>query len=596
MQVFGDAMHSERASHKVEAIRELMHAARLQAPGVQRHSALAFALLEAGELLQAVSDSRFNANGQCDGPSAAPEIVATTALTIALARRCAASWISGFERCLAEPVQLLDACEAMLSEESFSVKQPEGYAFYAIYPEAYFMAAARFVALTGCGVCRVVGLRSIGTSLGAMVAAAVGETHFTTLRPVGHPFRRRLSVSGRWPEASPEVCHAVVDEGPGLSGSSMAAVVRHLRASGCAAERIHLFPGHAGGPGAHATDEVRSLWATSNKHIVDFDDLILHATSPHQRLRAWVEQVVGPLRVALEDVSGPRWRSAHSVLNALDAPVHPWQERRKFLAYTAHGAWLVKFGGLGLAARRRFECARMLGDAGLCPQVAGWCHGFLIERWHDDMTPLKYGSELGGGLRERLLQAISKYIAYRARHFPMPQAAGASLAALNQMARSNSAEAFGAAFDASWKAHLGLAQKLHVRVQPVRTDNRMHAWEWLERQNRFLKTDAIDHHAGHDLIGCQDPAWDVAGGVVEFDLSARERELLLEGLRALECNIDPELLCFYIPAYMAFQLGHFRLAARDAADAIERERLARHAECAYERPLRAWLEKGGGAA
>ena len=43
---------------------------------------------------------------------------------------------------------------------------------------------------------------------------------------------------------------------------------------------------------------------------------------------------------------------------------------------------------------------------------------------------------------------------------------------------------------------------------------------------RLLKTDALDHHAGHDLIGCQDITWDIAGATVELDLSDSERNRL----------------------------------------------------------------------
>jgi hypothetical protein len=57
------------------------------------------------------------------------------------------------------------------------------------------------------------------------------------------------------------------------------------------------------------------------------------------------------------------------------------------------------------------------------------------------------------------------------------------------------------------------------------TDNRLHQWEWLIRDDgSILKTDAIDHCSAHDLVGCQDIAWDVAGAIVEFDFSASESE------------------------------------------------------------------------
>jgi hypothetical protein len=40
-----------------------------------------------------------------------------------------------------------------------------------------------------------------------------------------------------------------------------------------------------------------------------------------------------------------------------------------------------------------------------------------------------------------------------------------------------------------------------------------------DRCGRLLKTDALDHHARHDLVGCQDVPWDIVGVTVELGLS-----------------------------------------------------------------------------
>ncbi|WP_307701725.1 hypothetical protein [Variovorax paradoxus] len=98
----------------------------------------------------------------------------------------------------------------------------------------------------------------------------------------------------------------------------------------------------------------------------------------------------------------------------------------------------------------------------------------------------------------------------------------------------------------------------------------------------------MDHHAGHDLIGCQDPAWDVVGAEAELGLHADESHALVDGLSRRGCFIDGELLGFYAPAYLAFQLGHFRLAAQDARSPTERRRLEAHGE-RYARALRRHL-------
>jgi hypothetical protein len=89
--------------------------------------------------------------------------------------------------------------------------------------------------------------------------------------------------------------------------------------------------------------------------------------------------------------------------------------------------------------------------------------------------------------------------------------------------------------------------------------------EWLRTPSgKLVKTDALDHHQGHDLIGCQGIEWDLAGFSEEFGLDARERSLLAD---AASVNIDPHLLQFYRHAYAAFRLGQSELAGdRGAAE------------------------------
>ncbi|WP_431268207.1 hypothetical protein [Dankookia sp. P2] len=66
----------------------------------------------------------------------------------------------------------------------------------------------------------------------------------------------------------------------------------------------------------------------------------------------------------------------------------------------------------------------------------------------------------------------------------------------------------------------------------------------------------MDHHAAHDLIGCQDIAWDVAGAMVELGLDP-------------VLPVDRGLLGFLLPCYCAFQLGAWTMALDAAPDAAE---------------------------
>jgi hypothetical protein len=82
-----------------------------------------------------------------------------------------------------------------------------------------------------------------------------------------------------------------------------------------------------------------------------------------------------------------------------------------------------------------------------------------------------------------------------------------------------------------------------------------------------LKADAVDHAAAHDLIGCQDVAWDVAGAAVEFGLSAGEAEALRRGVsEAAGREVPAALTAFLRHAYLAFQCGRETMAAEASGD------------------------------
>jgi hypothetical protein len=181
---------------------------------------------------------------------------------------------------------------------------------------------------------------------------------------------------------------------------------------------------------------------------------------------------------------------------------------------------------------------------GFTPAPAGLRHGFLVERWIEPAP------------RPETPPPLLEYLILR-RMFEAAPEAGASVEALLEMARVNTAEALGEAAAEPLERFVGDVERLAGLVKRVETDNRMHAWEWIGTpQGRWLKTDALDHHAAHDLIGAQDIAWDVAGAEAEWGLDRGEADRL-----ARELDAEPDLLAFYRPCYLAFQLGYFAMAA-----------------------------------
>jgi hypothetical protein len=401
-------------------------------------------------------------------------------------------------------------------------REGEGYAHYALYPEAYALAAAK-LRLKAAPL--VIGLRSIGSGLAAMGAAALRAPTPVTLRPGGEPFARSLAIEGGLARRLLEGDHhfVIVDEGPGLSGSSFGCVADWLEDHGVAPDRIAFLPGHSGELGPEASARHRDRWATAQRPVVQ-----------PGRLSEWIAEVVGKIE-QWTDISAGAWRPLWSASDSeWPAVVPPW-ERIKFLVRAGGKAWMVRFAGLGPAGRSKLALARLLEERGFGPEVGGLTHGWLIQRWHDDAVPTRPSpAEVGACLALRA---------------DLPGKQGASIGALLAMTRRNLPEL------GAWDPPVEALQR---SVRAVLTDGRLHAHEWLRLPGgRLLKADALDHHRGHDLVGAQDIAWDEAGAMVELGIALP--------------SANPPLAAFYRVAYCGFQIGAHTLG-KGMSPAVEAPR------------------------
>jgi len=539
MIVYGDRAETVASRERIAALAADIDAIATMPPGIWRHDAIVTAFVALGQVVQGVADADREAHGADGGSDAERSLLAPlTALSQALL----ASWDSDFG-----DITALPALTAPLGlPDRITLRLPEGYAFYAVYPEAY-AAAARLLRLDGTAL--VIGVRSIGTGLAALVAAVLGAPAPVTVRPIGHPFDRTIALTPKTETGliASDRHYVVVDEGPGLSGSSFAAVAAFLEERGVRRDRIAFLPSHGGEPGGQANPRTIARWAGAQRPVVTMNTLL-----PRERLSEWLSHLIGPVE-EIEDVSGGAWR-AYVYGSEADWPaVQPWQERHKFLVRAGGERWLVKFAGIGGEATRKLERARLLHAAGVVPEVRGQVYGFLVERWLDAGAV---------GDNDDVPDFAGRYLGARARLLP-PPGGGASLAELAAMAQYNISVGLGdevAAAFARFVIELGAPES---RVRRIATDNRCDHHEWLRLSDgRVLKADALDHDAAHDLIGAQDIAWDVAGVIVEFDLAptAAERLIAITG-EAAGHPVDRDLLHFLTPCYLAFRLGAAQLAA-----------------------------------
>ncbi|HEV7784041.1 MAG TPA: hypothetical protein VGQ28_01825 [Thermoanaerobaculia bacterium] len=563
MLVYGDARRLEDPREKAEAIRKDVERWRIAALPIERHALLTEVLVEAGELEQGLLDARLACK------EAASRLTRTVAKLLLSSFRALGDSKD-------EPAEIESALEGLLASqlpETIEISTPEGYAFYGLYPETYFVAAEG----TLQDGALVIGIRSIGTGLAAVVGAvAGGRSIVLSVRPQGHPFDRRLAPSAPLETAilngTPEI--AIVDEGPGLSGSSFGCVADWLEDRGVPPESIAFFPSHRGTPGPYASPRHQERWQRARRYVAEFEDVF---TSPEARwpLASWVADLTGEAEGPLEDLSAGRWREKLIPDCALWPPADVQGERRKYRLQAGGRSWLLKFAGLGRYGREKLTLAQKL--EGLIPSIAGLRHGFLVGPWLEEARPLPLVPSID---RPALLDAVASYLARRARLPADPRDRGATPERLFEMMSYNTGKALGpeaAEALSDWKGRLPeIARREHL----VLTDNKPHAWEWLVLPNgKILKADALDHHRTNDLVGPQDLAWDLAGTAVELSFDEGELDDLASEVARRSGTPPAERLQldFYTLAYLAFQTGRHNLAAEALASSAPEEAVKMHA-------------------
>ncbi|HET8657340.1 MAG TPA: hypothetical protein VFL93_17565 [Longimicrobiaceae bacterium] len=521
-----------------------------------REGELTDCAVEMGELEQGLADAEAPARddwGELERCLRSGSVAAASAL---LARRRD----EPVEGCTARFRGAIDALEGLAPPPKTSVRVPEGYSHYALDPLAYADAAAEYHRAAGPDARRavVVGIRSIGTSLSAIVAAAIGSDRSLTVRPRGESGARRIATTERlastlrgWMADAPDVL--VVDEGPGATGETFWCVAQWLGELGFPPERIALLPSHTGGM-ALAPEARRSWFAAARKFAPPIDD-------PRPRRVA--------ARFGLDDLvdlSAGRWRG--HVDGGAGAPSWTGFERRKFLARDRDGRLhQIRFAGLGRAGAETLSRAERLHELGTGPSVRGAREGFLVCRWQRGR--LCTAPELTSG---EFLVAVGAYLSGRAGRF----ATGAEVnrAPILALLEENATESAGSSRGV--RAALRRIEALPPREAHI-ADARLGAQEWLRSEGGFLKTDAVDHGDGLRFPGPADLAWDLAGVAVELAVPAP----LLRSWSAACARTsgdDPHALLAavraYRPAYAAASLGDASIAAREAGCDADRRMLA----------------------
>lgn len=439
-------------------------------------------------------------------------------------------------------LMMLKSLDAAEIPERVSVSIPEGFCYYALHPLDY----ADLLNENGIdtSAAAIVGIRSIGTTLSAVVRAWFEirgiPAERITVRPNGHPFDRSLSLT----EPDREwIVHAVrrdalffvVDEGPGLSGSSFLAVAEALVQQGVSHDRIVLLPSSIPNLSSLLAPDAATRWSRFRTIAV----------KPTRHIPAQ----------ASEDIGWGKWRET-VFADQRDWPaVWSWTERRKFLS--ADKRRLFRFDGHGHFGKTARSRSQMLTENGWGPEIRAAQDGFSESPWIDGARPSRAD--------QTVVRRLAQYCAFRASKFQHSIASNDELALMTQL---NLERALGVHYFAVLPVE-----------RPVVADGRMMPHEWIATSDgRLLKVDAASHGDDHFYPGPTDIAWDVAGAIAEWNLDQKATDVLVREYERISGDAIEARLPAYLIAYCAFRLGFALSAARSANNDEEAARFKRDAE------------------
>ncbi|HVH88142.1 MAG TPA: hypothetical protein VM912_15580 [Terriglobales bacterium] len=521
-----------RDGRRVRNGRELLHGLVRQVECVQSYSDFTSqfsrdevidALLRSGELECALADQQ-----SCEAQAST-----LAAITDTLARAAVGS---------VKPTlgpQVLQQISEMTVPERLTVSTPEGFCYYALHPLDYVdLLSENKIDIPAAAV---IGIRSIGTTLSAIVRAwfeANGTaSERITVRPEGHPFDRTLTFDGTqrgWiaKQQKRGAQFFVVDEGPGLSGSSFLAVAEALVDAGVASNRIVLLPS--------SIPDLPNLFAPN-------------AAARWSRFRTLT---LNPTRRippdAAEFVGGGEWRKYVFACESEWPAVWPWTERQKYLSPDKRN--IYRFDGHGRYGKEVRHRSEILAGHGWGPEVASAGDGFSASPWLEGARPRRAD--------QNVTTQLARYCAFRAEHFAcdaVPQTE------IEQMAQIN------------LERGLGVSSRIELPIKrPVIADARMMPYEWiLSPQGRLLKFDAASHGDDHFYPGPTDIAWDLAGVIVEWQLTPEQTHFLIEEYEHLTSDFIRKRISTYLGAYCVFRLAltaSARLSCANTSDAARLER------------------------
>lgn len=432
----------------------------------------------------------------------------------------------------------LNTAEEALSKlevpTALSISVLEGFAYYALHPKKFLDVLRNQTFERGAAV---VGIRSIGAPLSAVVAASLGGAERITVRPNGHPYDRAMEPDSRFQkfiERHRNHEFIVVDEGPGLSGSSFLAVAETLERNGIPARQITMIGSRNPDPSQLKSAKAAERW-------------------PRFRFIATDEEPVVPDGIG-ESIGGGYWRRIF--LEDFENQPASWTQLEMSKYLSVDRRVFYKFEGFGHFGEEIGERSRMLERFGFGPKYLGNEDGF-------GKYEVIHGSLLSAtDLSAEVLQTLARYCAMRGREM---SAVSREQSRLPEMLAWN------------WKCEFGEElpkQSLEVE-RLVTADARMQPHEWISADGRLMKLDGASHGDDHFFPGPCDIAWDLAGVIVEWNMDRRAAEFFQDAyIRESGDNVRRRLKP-YLLAYATFRMGWSKMAAHASVGEFDEQLLQR---------------------
>jgi len=482
------------------------------------------ALIQAGEIEAALADTN------------APTAPGFAALTDAVAGIAFGADASALSR-------MIPDLETDNFPEALTISPPEGFAYYALQPLSFGDFARH--SLNGGGPVAVIGIRSIGTTLSAVVGSALRSSGHSveriTVRPTGHPYDRVTQfdvAQGSWiaRNRARRAAFIVVDEGPGRSGSTFLSVGEALLSAGVARNDVTFFGSREPDVKQLCARDAASRW-NSFRFLV---------AAPQSQPGFDNDVYVG----------GGDWRKYLLGAEREWPACWPETERLKFLSFDRKR--LFKFEGLGRLGNIVRERARLLHRLGFGPAVSDAGNGFtsyeIVEGRPlepSDVTPA-------------VLERIAQYSAMRVREF----------AAENECSDDHIAEMIRFNAQTELGIDIDFDDDTFRPQQLIFADGRMQAHEWIQAQNgTLLKVDATTHGDDHFFPGPTDIAWDIAGTVVEWRLDRGATDYLVQRFQQLTGDNLRGRLPAFVFAYTVVRMAAWKMALSTVIGSAEESRV-----------------------